>query len=266
VSHTIGAVAAATGVTVDTLRAWELRYGFPTPERLRGGHRRYDDADVARIHAVQAARAAGLSLEAAIGRARSQDDPGDASVFSALRRRWPNQPVQLLSRRSMLAISRAIEDETCARADRPVLIGCFQREQYYRQSERRWRELARTARWAAAFADFPVTAQRAAGPVEVAIAPDGPLAREWGVICDGRHASACVVAVERLGTGDASQRLFEAIWSIDPELVRDAARIALALAGPVAGALDETSAHADASAVFINATALLARTIAYLET
>ena len=29
----IGAVAKATGIRVETLRTWERRYGFPRPER-----------------------------------------------------------------------------------------------------------------------------------------------------------------------------------------------------------------------------------------
>ncbi len=37
----IGGLAAACGVPVETLRNWENRYGFPLPERLESGHRRY---------------------------------------------------------------------------------------------------------------------------------------------------------------------------------------------------------------------------------
>ena len=45
-------MAARTGLGVATLRAWESRYGFPEPERLPNGHRRYRIADVARIEQV----------------------------------------------------------------------------------------------------------------------------------------------------------------------------------------------------------------------
>lgn len=37
----IGALSRATGIPVETLRTWEGRYGFPTPERKRSGHRVY---------------------------------------------------------------------------------------------------------------------------------------------------------------------------------------------------------------------------------
>jgi len=41
-SHiSIGGLAKATGVPVETLRNWERRYGFPEPLRRESGHRRY---------------------------------------------------------------------------------------------------------------------------------------------------------------------------------------------------------------------------------
>src|SRR6478736_6001681 len=93
---TIGAVSAATGVSVDVLRSWEIRYGFPTPERGGGGHRRYSSEQVMQIQQVQADRRAGISLEAAVDRARQRSQRAEASIFAALRRGWPEQHVQLL--------------------------------------------------------------------------------------------------------------------------------------------------------------------------
>ena len=60
----------------------------------------------------------------------------------------------MLRKRVLLALSRAIEDESCAQAERPLLFGSFQRERFYRQSQRRWRDFARTAELAVVFADF----------------------------------------------------------------------------------------------------------------
>ena len=37
----IGDVANATGISTDTIRVWERRYGKPVPIRLPSGHRRY---------------------------------------------------------------------------------------------------------------------------------------------------------------------------------------------------------------------------------
>ena len=39
-------MAEATGISVDTIRVWERRYGRPVPVRLPSGHRRYTDEDV----------------------------------------------------------------------------------------------------------------------------------------------------------------------------------------------------------------------------
>jgi methanogenic corrinoid protein MtbC1 len=46
----IGALSAATGLPVETLRTWERRYGFPTPvKRATSGHRRYPLETVERL-------------------------------------------------------------------------------------------------------------------------------------------------------------------------------------------------------------------------
>jgi DNA-binding transcriptional MerR regulator len=48
IPYRIGAAAKLTGITVDTLRAWERRYGAVVPER--GARRRgYDQADIERL-------------------------------------------------------------------------------------------------------------------------------------------------------------------------------------------------------------------------
>ena len=75
----------------------------------------------------------------------------------------------------LLALSRAIEDESCARAERALLFGSFQRERFYRQSEHRWRELARTAELAVVFADFARPRRPARGPIELPIDSAAPL-------------------------------------------------------------------------------------------
>lgn len=45
----MGAVTRRTGIGEHTLRAWERRFGFPTPQRLESGHRRYPVAQVQRL-------------------------------------------------------------------------------------------------------------------------------------------------------------------------------------------------------------------------
>lgn len=51
----IGALARLCGIPVETLRNWERRYGFPAPERLESGHRRYAWHVAARLRQVKRA-------------------------------------------------------------------------------------------------------------------------------------------------------------------------------------------------------------------
>jgi DNA-binding transcriptional MerR regulator/methylmalonyl-CoA mutase cobalamin-binding subunit len=48
-SHAIADVERDTGLSKDTLRVWERRYGFPNPIRDALGERRYDDEQVLRL-------------------------------------------------------------------------------------------------------------------------------------------------------------------------------------------------------------------------
>jgi DICT domain-containing protein len=265
---TIGAAARETDVSVPVLRSWELRYGFPTPERSASGHRRYTPEHVEQIRQVVRHRAAGMSLDAAIARARAAGRPGESSIFAGLRRRFPYLPVHVLSKRAMLAISRAIEDECCALADRPLLFGSFQRERFYRQSEGRWRELARTAAEAVVFADFNGEQAQSRRPVEVALADDAPLLREWAVVCDAPDAAACLAGFEHPDRGGSTGRRFEAVWSVDPDVVRDAASIAAALAAGGVPAVDVSvtaQPPTDAGAIVRRATAVTNRIVASLD-
>lgn len=50
---TIAEVERETGLAKDTLRVWERRYGFPTPERDAQGERVYDDAQVQRLRWIK---------------------------------------------------------------------------------------------------------------------------------------------------------------------------------------------------------------------
>lgn len=48
----IAAVERETGLSKDTLRAWERRYGFPRPERDRNGERVYAEEQVAKLRVL----------------------------------------------------------------------------------------------------------------------------------------------------------------------------------------------------------------------
>ena len=272
VTLSIGDLAHRTGVPISTLRSWEKRYGFLQPDRRAGEHRRYSEADVDAVLEVLARRRGGLSLAAAVQRA---DAPPvrSGSVFAELRRRHPVLRPQVLSRHTLVSMSHAIEDECCARAADPLLFGAFQRERFLRASYDRWRELARTAQCTVVFADFehPAPTRRGA-PIEVRVPSDSPLNREWVVVCDAVDLPACLTAVERPGQDPgAGDRTFEAVWSVDPQVVRDASRIAAALADDLrpewreAADLPPQPDPPGASEDLRRATELFDRMVAYID-
>lgn len=270
---TISDLAERTGVAPATLRSWEARHGFPRPTRLAGGHRRYTQQDVADVLEVLRHRDAGLALGVAVRRTRSAP-VRSRSLYAELRRQHPELVPQPLVKSSLLALSHAIEDECCARAEQPVLFGGFQRADFLRGSYARWVELARTARVAVVFADTPAPRKPGPGlPVEVPLPHEAPLNREWIVVCDAPDLPACMVAVERPGQEGVtdSRRRFEAVWTVDPRAVRHASRVAAQLADEYCPELHmaDLALLAEeppgASADLRRASGLLTRTMGYLD-
>jgi MerR family transcriptional regulator, light-induced transcriptional regulator len=222
-------MSARSGISEATLRMWEVRHGFPQPRRVSSGHRRYSEQDLARVRAVLRGRARGLSLHAAIELAHDLGDQQAPSVYASLRSRYPQLEPRLLSKRAMLWMSRAIEDECLARAERPLLFGCFQRERFYRASESRWRELSRTAERAVVLADFGHARSPRHGPIEIPIEGSDPVARDWAIVCESPSFGAVLAGWERPREAGGERR-FEAAWTIEAPAVRLAARVCLRLA------------------------------------
>ncbi len=273
-SFSIRDVVERTGVAEGTLRMWEHRHGFPEPERLPSGHRRYSARDVELIRRVAAERAAGLSLTAAIERAARYGDGPAPSVYAMLRQRRPDLEPRVLAKPLMLALSRALEDESLSRAERPVLFAAFQRERFYRRSEMRWRELARGAEAAVVFADFTRRRTPKGAPAEVPVPRGHPLMREWAIVCDAEGHAACLAGWEPppAEPGERGGRRFEAIWSVEPDVVRESARVCAAIAAGAglelgAGVAERLSVQAapPAREQLRLAAAIANRTLSYLS-
>ena len=64
---TIGKVAAAAGVNVETIRFYQRRGLLAEPPKTPGGFRYYDNATIARLRFIKRAQALGFSLEEVIG-------------------------------------------------------------------------------------------------------------------------------------------------------------------------------------------------------
>jgi DNA-binding transcriptional MerR regulator len=79
------AAAAMLGVSPNTLRSWERRFGFPEPRRSAGGHRRFD---VGQIEALRAAyeQTHDVSSAIALARDRGAGPAGPSRLRAALAR------------------------------------------------------------------------------------------------------------------------------------------------------------------------------------
>jgi DICT domain-containing protein len=185
----------------------------------------------------------------------------DSTIHAGLRRRHPDLPAHTLTRRAMLALSHAIEDEALAQSDRATITGAFQRVDAYRQALPRWRELARSADSTLVFADFSRSGV-VRGVHQVAIPERAPLTREWSVVCDAPRSAAVLAGWER------ADGRFEVVWTVEPELVREATELGRHLASTYAPRLslpEAPLASPDPAATARRATAVTNRAIAYLD-
>src|SRR4051794_31710565 len=165
-------VAERTGLAAQTIRMWEQRYGFPEPQRTPAGYRIYDDADVRTLQRVVAFRARGLSVPAALERARGWGGSSDRpSIYGAIVSGPGAVRTHVLRKRTLIAISHAIEDEPLARAAGPIVAGAFQQIRHYRPAEPRYRRLAQVADAVLVFADFDRPSEQPGEPIHVPIHP-----------------------------------------------------------------------------------------------
>jgi DNA-binding transcriptional MerR regulator len=88
------AVVQQTGIKPDTLRAWERRYGLPTPERSSGRHRLYSQGDVATIEWLTSRQREALSIKRAVKMYRLIKAEGRDSLEAAAPSAAPTVPVR----------------------------------------------------------------------------------------------------------------------------------------------------------------------------
>ena len=62
-SMTIGSLAAAALVNLETIRFYQRKGLMPEPERSQGSIRRYGESDLARVRFIKSAQRLGFSLE-----------------------------------------------------------------------------------------------------------------------------------------------------------------------------------------------------------
>jgi DNA-binding transcriptional MerR regulator len=123
----IGTFSRHVGVSIDTLRAWERRYGIPHPARAANGHRLYSSADARLIDAMRRELSRGVPAAEAARRAvgarsepvasASDGEPADRLGHAAL------GELDALAARLLDALDRF--DETGAQNELDRLFGAY---------------------------------------------------------------------------------------------------------------------------------------------
>ena len=193
-------VVERTGVGEATLRAWEQRYGFPEPERLPSGHRRYGESDVEQVRQVLRLRDTGLPVRAAIERAQAGRAGGPRSVFAGLRRLRPEPRSASCPSDGLVALSHAIEDESACARGGPAAVRGLPAGAPLPCGRAPLAELGRAAEAAFVFADFAAPRRPGGGPIEVPISEDEPLA------ASGRSSATAATARAASSAGSAPAR------------------------------------------------------------
>ena len=81
---TIGRLADAAGVGIDTVRFYERRGLLPTPKRTASGYRLYDADSISRIRFVRRAKGLGFTLDEIQNLLKLQDNAGPKAEVKAI--------------------------------------------------------------------------------------------------------------------------------------------------------------------------------------
>lgn len=112
-SFTIGALASASGVSVETIRYYQREKLVAEPVRPPGGVRRYDNRDVARLKFIKAAQHLGFTLHDVADLLRLDDGAGCSVVRARAQTKLDEVRVRLANLRRMEATLAELVDR-CA--------------------------------------------------------------------------------------------------------------------------------------------------------
>ena len=200
------------GVSPNTLRSWERRFGYPTPRRTAGGHRQFD---LAEIEALRQAfeETHNVSSAISIARERGSGPSSPSRLRSALRRFDEIEADRILEESlAVRSVERTVEEvllPAVARLGGP-------------EGEAPSAELGFAWRWATGW----LAAAKRVAPA--ATRPEGVLIFDASGSCDidGLHAQALELCLRRAGIRtlmltaepDAS-RLAHVLQALNPRLV-----------------------------------------------
>lgn len=104
------AAAEILGVSPNTLRSWERRFGYPKPERTRGGHRQFE---LVEIEALKQAFSETHNISSAISLARERGEgPSTATRLEAAFARFDEEKAGRLVEESLAvrSVERTVEE------------------------------------------------------------------------------------------------------------------------------------------------------------
>jgi MerR family transcriptional regulator, light-induced transcriptional regulator len=79
----IAAVSELLGLPIPTIRSWERRYGFPSPSRTEGSHRRYSLGEIEQLRALRDLITSGHATREAVELVRRSSRPAGATAADA---------------------------------------------------------------------------------------------------------------------------------------------------------------------------------------
>lgn len=104
------AAAAMLGVSPNTLRSWERRFGFPSPRRTQGGHRQFDLSEIEALRQAFA-ETHNVSSAISIARQRGEGPASPARLREAFNRFDEGQADRLLEESlAVRSVERTVEE------------------------------------------------------------------------------------------------------------------------------------------------------------
>ena len=204
------AAASMLGVSTNTLRSWERRYGFPRPQRSAGGHRHYS---LPEIEALKQALAETNNVSSAV--ALAQERGSGPSSGSRLADAFASFDEQLADRLLEESLTLRSVERTIEQVLLPAVAAHHDPEGSSAEYEFAWRH---ATGWLSAMKRLAPPANR----------PEGVLILDASAICDldGLYAQALEVMLRRAGLRTLSLtpsiehlRLGRALRALDPRAV-----------------------------------------------
>ena len=155
------------------------------------------------------------------------------SLFDSLRERVPDLRPVLASKATLAITSHLVEDLVARSPGRTVLVSGFQHGRHWAVERDRYLELAGANDIIAVFAGNEPPPVWNVDHVGVRLRDDDPLSQEWFVLALGPQLAVTLCGLDAhplsgpRGPKEEGDRLFETVWSFDPEVARMACDVVL---------------------------------------